>query len=485
MSGMNRWLKNLKIIRFMMLEEYRMQGAMIGKFQFLFFPVLIAIFALVISIFSKSLLQTMPIDRVYFILHIVILAYGISVGAFALFGEHIAERRFGQIDLLLTTPMLQPIDFRSIFSAFYVKDSIYYLLFSIVPIITGILLSIPITAFKVTSVLFLFLTITLSFLFGISFSFFMSSIYVRWRGIFIIMLASLLSIVLFGFTTKLYGIKDLIPSLALQYTKNPVYFCLSAISILVFSIIAIKFIKIEFGKRARRYSSEIALTKEMFGFMKEYSTFVAKEWLDMKRSGTFYPIIGAYIGPLIFLAFILWFLRTILVLPINFSIVFYAAMIGFFGMTIYSWLNVIDTPNFYDLLPVTVPRLIKTKLLLFFMLSYTVSSAFIVFLSIVNSEINLLFLALIVAFTTTSYTVIVTAHLTGLRTNVYLFDPKILLKFAAMVVPPLVIIAISSFKLSNSFDILGVIIVCVCAIMIFGMVLMYRGIKKRWGKATF
>ncbi|MDY6966470.1 MAG: hypothetical protein SVM80_10980 [Halobacteriota archaeon] len=482
---MNRWAKNLEIIRLMILEEYRLHAAMIGKFQFLFFSVLIAIFSFVISTSSASLLQTMPMDRIYFILHILILAYGLSVGAFALFGEQIAERRFGQIDLMLTTPLTHPVDFKTIFLAFYIKDAIYYILLTIVPIIAGIGMSIPITSFKVTSVLFLSLTITLSFLLGISFSFFLSSIYVRYRSLFVAISAALLMAVTLGFSTELYDLEELIPSLTFQYTKNPIYLGACVVMILIFSIIATEFIKIEFGKKAQKYSTEITSIKERLGFMKGYSTYIAKEWIDIKRSRTLYPIIGAYIGPLIFLAFIMWFLRTVLLLPINFGIVFYAAMIGFFGMTIYSWLNVIDTPDFYQLLPVTVPRLIMTKLLLFFLFSYTISSAFLVVLGIANSELNFLFLALIVAFTTTSYTVIVTAYLTGLRTNVYLFDPRILGKFAAMVIPPLVVIAIASSRLSESSGTLGLLILGVCSLLIFGMVMMYRGIEKRWGRETF
>jgi len=462
-----------------------MQSAMIGKFQFLFFPILIAVFSLVISISSTSLLQTMPMERVYFLLHTIMIAYGLSVGAFALFGESIAERRFGQIDLMLSTPLTQPIDFKSVFLAFYIKDTIYYMAISIVPIISGILLSIPVTGFRLSSVLFLSFTITLTFLLGISLSFFLSSVYVRWRGIFAIIAGSILLIILGSYATGLYGKGDMIPTLVFQQTRDPAYLVLSLFLILAFSFFAVRFIKIEFGKRSQIYPPEIVKTRERFSFMRDYSTFIAKEWLDMRRSRTLYPVIGAYIGPLVFMAFILWFLRSVLTLPIQFSIVFYAAMIGFFGMTIYSWLNVIDTPDFYQLLPVTVPRIIKTKLLLFFMLAFLISSVFLVVLSIANSEVHLLWLALLVGLTTTSYTVIVTAYLTGLRTNSYLFDPKVLGKFAAMVVPPLVIIAIASFRLPGDLFEFGLFIVLVCVALLVAIAFMYRGIERRWGSETF
>ncbi|MDY6957971.1 MAG: hypothetical protein SVK08_02325 [Halobacteriota archaeon] len=478
-------LKNIDIIRLMMLEEYRMQSAMIGKFQFLFFPVLISAFSLVISITSTSLLNAMPMERVYLLLHTIMIAYAMSVGAFALFGESIAERRFGQIDLMLSTPLTQPIDFKDVFLAFYIKDTIYYIAISIVPIITGILLSIPLTGFRLTSVIFLALTMTLSFLLGISFSFFLSSVYVRWRGIFAIIAGSILLLILGSYATGFFSIEDMIPTLSFQYTKDPLYLLMAILAILAFSFFALRFIKIEFGKRSQVFQPEIVTTEKRFGFMGGYSTFVAKEWLDMRRSRTLYPVMGSYVGTLVFLAVVLWFLRTVLTLSIQFGIVFYAAMIGFFGMTIYSWLNVIDSPDFYQLLPVTVPRLIKTKLLLFVILASLISSVFLVVLSIVNSEVHLIWLALLVGLTTTSYTVIVTAYLTGLRTNTYLFDPRILGIFAAMVVPPLVIIAIASFKLTEDLLKYGLFIAMVCALLLVFIALMYRGIERKWGSETF
>lgn len=243
MIFMNKLSKNLKFLRFMLLEEYRLHASMIGKFQFVFFPVLIAIFAFVISISSTILLKNMPMHRIYFLLHSIMLVYGLGVGGFALFGENMAERRFGQINLLLTTPTTQPIDFKTMFLLFYIKDVIYYLFISIIPIVAGIGFSIPITSFKLTSVLFLFLTITLSFLFGVSFSFFISSVYVRWRTAFVILVGTILLVIAGGFFTGLYSVEPLIPSLMLQSTKSPIYLAATIILILIFSIFAVNFIK--------------------------------------------------------------------------------------------------------------------------------------------------------------------------------------------------------------------------------------------------
>ncbi len=482
---MMKWSKFLKLTKLMILEDYRMQAAIIGKSQFLFFPTLIAIFALVISLSSTVLLESVPMDRIYFLLHMVIIIYGFSTGTFALFGEQIAERRFGQVNLLLSTPNLQPIDFKTIFMVFYIKDILLYFMFSIIPIILGISLSIPFTGFKIASVMFLFLTISLSFLFGISFSFFISSIYVRWRNLFAAIAAIILAVFAGGRFTDWYEVENIIPSLMFQYTLNPLYLGIAILLILFFSIVAINLLKVGAGKRSERYEPEVLQTQERLSIFQSYSTFMAKEWLDLRRSRTLTPVVGSYVGPLVFLAVILWIFRTILNLPLDFNIVFYAGMIGFFGVTIYSWLNVIDAPDLYQVLPVKVPQVIKAKLLLFALLTYAIATVFIIILSILYSELELLWLAFIVAYVTTTYTVIVTAYLTGLRTNVYLFDARILMKFTGLVVVPLIVITIASFLIADNFNLAVMLIGGICSVLVVCLIGLFKNLDKKWGNETF
>jgi hypothetical protein len=481
---MNKVTKYLKIMRFMFKEDFRMQAAMIGRLQFLLFPVFIAFCAFVISASSTILLQNMSLSRVYFLLHVTIIVYGLGVGGFALFGERIAEERFGGINILLKTPILQPIGFKGIFFVFYIKDVLFYFVFSIIPIVAGIGLSIPLTSFRITSVLFLFLTITLSFMLGISFSFFLSTLYVRLRVLFGLVLLSLLSVMVAGPVLGLLDIKILMPSLLFQTTGNLVYLGLTLLLIIIFSVIAVMFLKIRQAKRSERYEAGIVKTKDTFKFTGGYSTYIAKEWLDLRRSGHIVPVLTVYIGPLVFLALTFWFLRTALMIPISFNVVFYAGMMGLFSVTIFSWLNINDS-EFYQVLPVTVPRLIKVKLRLFALLTFTTSPVFLLILSLFFLELHLLWLALIVSFTTTSYVVVATAYLTGIRTNTYLFDATILGRFAVMVMPPLILIIIASLALPENYLISILVIGIVCLILVFGSFMLYKKIEGRWAKEGF
>jgi hypothetical protein len=481
---MNIAKKYLKIMKFMFLEDFRMQAAMIGRMQFLLFPVFIGICAFVISASSTILLQNMSLDRIYYLFHIVIFFYGLGVGGFALFGEQIAQERFGGINILLKSPILQPVGFRGIFLVFYLKDVIFYFLFSIIPIIAGIGLSIPITSFRITSVLFLFLTISLTFMIGISFSFFLSTLYIRLRILFGIVLIALISLFVAGPVLDLVAIDILIPSLMFQYTDSLIYLGMAILLILFFSTFAVGFLKFKPGRRSERYEAEIIQTKDKFQFMGSQSKYVAKEWIDLIRSGHIFPVLTVYIGPLVFLAITFWFLQTVLSLPISFNVVFFAAMMGLFSVTIFSWLNINDS-EFYQVLPVTVPNLIKVRLRMFVFLTFAISISFLVILSLFNSEIHLLWLALVVAFVTTIYVVVTTAYLTGLRTNTYLFDATILGRFSALIIPPLITIIIASLALTDNFLISVLVIGIVCMVLVIGILVLYRRIEKRWTKEGF
>jgi hypothetical protein len=255
--------------------------------------------------------------------------------------------------------------------------------------------------------------------------------------------------------------------------------------IIAFSYVAVNTLKITFGKASERYSEEMISTARRFSFAKGYSTLMAKDWIDLIRSKTLMPVVSAYIGPLAFLAVLFWFLGTVLTFPLHFNLIFFGAMIGFFGVSVYGWLNLLDAPSFLDVLPVSVSSMIKTKLRLFALLAGVTSTVFLIGLSILQSELDLLGIGLIVAYSTTFYTVTSTAYLTGLRTNSYLFDPRVLARFAGVVIPPLVALTILSFRFTSDRLVTTVAILAISAALAAATVLLYRGIDRRWSMESF
>ncbi len=477
--------KHLSLVRIMLSEERRLNASMIGGIQFLMFPVVILIMSLVLGMASRQLMRNLPLDQIYLLLHSIIILYGVSVGGLATFGERIAERRFGPVSLVLQTPATQPIAYRELFAAFYVKEIIYYFLYSILPIVGGIALSIPITGFQISSVLFLLLTLTLSFLLGLSFSFFLSSVRARSKAALGAMLGALGLLALIGLVTHSYDLANLIPSIALQRTHDAVYLLLALVLFTLFSAVALMAIQVKAGQRSERYEPHMLETAERFSFVGPNATLMGKDWIDLLRSRTLVSVLSAYVGPLAAIAVLLWFLGTVLTVELDFNMIFYAAMIGFFSISIYSWLNLLDNNAFMEVLPITVAQVIRTKLLLLSMVALATSTAFLAVLSLLFGQWGSLPLGLVVAYVTTAYTVTATAYLTGLRTNSSLFDPRVLARFSGLSVPPLCALVILSLNYSSNAVMAGALILLVCGVLVLVTLTMYRRIEKRWGRAMF
>jgi hypothetical protein len=134
---------------------------------------------------------------------------------------------------------------------------------------------------------------------------------------------------------------------------------------------------------------------------------------------------------------------------------------------------------------VTVPQLVKVRILVFLVLTLGISASFVVAISILNSETRLLWLALLVMFVTSLYMVVLMAYLTGLKTNTFLFDTSVLAKFSAMSFLPDVCLTILSFSLMANWGVAATALVLVLGIMLFTTWILYRGVDQKWSRTAF
>jgi hypothetical protein len=212
---------------------------------------------------------------------------------------------------------------------------------------------------------------------------------------------------------------------------------------------------------------------------------VAKELVDLRRSGTVAKMFFSLVLPLLFLSFAAWFINNGLAIPVGFNTVFYAAMVGFVGILMYSWLNNIDLSEYYSLIPVTVPQLIRVRVIVFLALTLGISAFFVIGISIINGDTELLWLALVVMFVTSLYMAALTAYLTGLKTNTFLFDTSVLVKFSVMSFLPDVCLTILSFSIRSDWvtALTGILIVLFS--MLLTTLILYRGIETKWSRFSF
>ena len=462
--------------------------------MFLAFPILVLLLSFGTAATAPNYLEVTPLPQLLLVLHISIFLYGVSVGAFGFLGRQYQERATGYRNYLVTQPSILPMSFKRTFLGMYLRDAIFYLVLILVPMTVGLLLSIPFSHFRATSVLLLFGAALISFLAGMSLSFFMSTLYVRSVPAFTAVAAIVVG--LFG----AYGLaravpaNALLPGLAVQLASPPIAplsgetLVNAAIGIgLVLLLVggAVALVSDQYEAKNASAADELPGIERRLGWSRRYRTLLAKELLDLKRSGTPVKMFFSFVTPLVFLSFTVWFVRYGLDLPIGFNTVFYAAMVGFFGIALYNWLNNIDNMEYMSTLPLDVPQVIRVKLLAYLLLTLGISVAFVITISWMNNDTRLLWLALPVMVVTSLYSVVMTAYLTGLRTNSFLFDPGVLFAFSAMSMLPDVGLAILSFTIDADLAFAATGIALTLGVLSLGTLILYRGIDRKWARAAF
>ena len=429
----------------MFKEELRLHKSFVGGTGSAFFPFMIFLFSVVLAVTSPVVLKNIDVPTILMILHVAALMYGLSVGALGHIGEEVMTRRLGQVNMLLQLPQIHPISFKKIMALFYLKDAVFYIFYSILPLVGGIAIGAILVKAPMASVALLGLTVFLTFMFGMSLSFLLSALSIRSKPATGAAVLMLLLLVLLAWPFKLIPLGYIILPLGFWTAKEPAYLLASTLLVIVLSVAAVSAMRERFDIKQGSFKSVLLETEKRFSFSGGLSLLVAKEWLELRRSGSFGAVFTGFLGPLFAIYIIVWIFRNGMGLPLSFNVLFYGGMVGFFGVMTYSWITNLEPNEFMNVQPATVDEVIRAKLVLFFLLTSFVSFGYVMVIGYLNGELALLPLALLITGSTTVYVILVTARLTGIWTNTMLFDPKVLAKFFAAVVPPLILVMVMSF----------------------------------------
>jgi hypothetical protein len=485
------------LVWLMLKEEFRMHSSFSNKYMFLAFPLMTALFSFGVAAASERIFEVQSMEDLLLLTHVGVFLYGVSVGAFGFMGRMYIERQWSERGYLVAVPQFHPISFKKTFFGLYLRDVIFYVMLLLVPATIGLVASVPLTGFNLSSILTFFVSVFLSFFVGISLSFFMSVLYIRNIFIFMIGVGMIFATFLGNVLFELYPMVYLLPGLGLQFSLPPyelnvadaLGFASLALGIgVLFDLLSVSLVQERFESRKMgKVDYALPGVEKSVSFTRSYKTLLSKELVDLTRSGTVSKMFFSFVTPLLFLSLTVWFVSTGLALPVGFNTVFYAAMIGFFGVLLYSWLNNVDITDYYATLPVTVPQVIKAKLLAFLIMTMWISTIFVLGISWLNNDTSMLWLALPVMFIVSVYMVVMVAYLTGLRTNSFLFDPYVLVMFSILAILPDLCLTILSFTLNVPgqviFSIVGIIIVCL--ILVGTTWILYRGINQKWARSEF
>lgn len=476
---------DVNILKLMFKEEFRLQASFFNRSYFLISSLTIVLFTFIMGATLPMLRRAVSIDDLLLVAHWVLLFYGLGVGGFAMFGDRILERRFGSVSLLLGSGYTLPIRFRRLFFLFYIKDTLYYVFFTILPMILGLALASLLVPIYFSSLLFLFISLTMSFLIGISISVLLFAVIAR-LGAAVLFVAAAGGIYLWytGIDIKLVAAQ--LPSLVFYHSHSFYIVIGILITSLLLGALSSFFIKEMPTPHERRAKEAFMRTLRLTSrLVSKYGPMLSKDILDLVRSGIIFPVILTFLTPLLFLYAVTWFVESVMLWNFSFSLLFYAAMVGFFCTLLYSWLSNIDISECYNSLPMSMPHVIRTKLIIFLFFICVVAVPYLAAIGYLKGEMDLLWIGLFIMFTVSAYVGSVLAYLTGLFPNSYLLDAKILMLFSLAVVPVLLAETLLSFYYPVNSNTSAIYIEGLGVVIVAASMLFLNRLDSRWKGKMF
>jgi hypothetical protein len=434
------------IFKNMVKEEWRMHSSLFGHRGFALFPVFIFLFTFFVSLVLPVFREIVTDTQIALGIHYFFLLLGCMIGAFGLMSREFMNRRFGQASLIAYSSRVLPVSERFIFANFLGKDIVYYFVLYILPFVAGFSLAaefVPAGIFSIPSVLLtLVLTLSLSFVIGISTVFFLSTVYAHSGKIslFCLFIASILLLHISGNMNQnvLYSL----PSLSFFLDPSVSKLLHSGILILVPSALSIIFLKIDFPQSQKSFSNSFSKLCRLLGSYR-YAAFVAKDSLDLKRSeGGLGKVIFSFVLPLT----LVWILLSALgrVMPALSTLTIFALVLGVLSSSMYNWLTEYDIFSSYAFLPLKVSDMIKSKLNSYLFLNL-IPLAILTLLALKN-EPGSLIPSMLLFLTISLYMVAVLVYLTGLSPSTNLYNAKTFALYTLSVVPLLMLnIVLSMF----------------------------------------
>jgi hypothetical protein len=441
----------------MVKEEWRIHSTMFGSISFALFPVLIFGIAFMGSFIIPLVRKTLPVSNLAIIVHAMYLMLGLMVGGFGMLASEVMNRRFGQASLLAYSARSLPLSERVIFANFVVKDTVYYFFLWVFPFGFGYVLASQFIGASLAGALFLLLTLTLSFLFGLCGIFFLSTIYAWSRPVFWLFLL-LLGIGFGGILATGQNPALFFPPLLLHNGFSWTNFLLSCIVLSYLFIVSLFLFNPESVGSEKKYRDSFTPLVQRFASLPN-PPLAAKDTIDLYRSGS---MIGQTIFSFVVPLAVIWFFLSLMsrFFPPHALLFLYAITTGVIASTMYTWVTMFDAFGPYACLPVAVSTLITSKLNTFAVLQI-IPAVFIAAVAILAGEAAYLVPAVVLGIAVSFYAVGIMVWLCGLSPDVLVYDVKVL--FVYLVLVGIVVTVFSAASFLNPYYALAAVVLAIPA----------------------
>ena len=458
--------------RMMFREEWRQNVDFAQKRHIMMFPVMLALVTMIITVGLRFLTGDAGIESYYDTqmaadaqaekaftwaelkigLHLSLFMFSLGMGSFAFIGRNMVSQRGSGKSYLLAGPALLPLELPPVYLAYYCKEVAFYLCLILTPVVGGMALGILFGMMTGLSIPLLWSSlpivlgcILVTMMQGLALSFFASAVWSRSSlGALLVPLGAVGAGVIVAI--DIIPLESAILGLQVQLNHNLLLLPLAAISSLLIATVGAYLVPDDFEIRVTtRTELFVPVHRQLFFLGNgQIRTLVAKEMVDVWRSGTMFKMLGSYCVPLLFLLALAW-MADFARFPIPFNLLSYAPFLGFFGFNFYSWLNAVDSPDFLNGLPVRVPQLLRAKILVYFIMTTWISVLFLILMAYLLDQWAGLLPALLVMIANSVYIVALSGLLMGLRPNKAIFDTQIMAIFWVATVIPLVSLFLLSF----------------------------------------
>lgn len=422
----------------MMREEWRVHAELFGPVGFALFPVLVGAMACMGTVLVPVVNAALPAGDLAAIVHLLFLLIGVMVGGFGLAGNEAMNRRFGQASFVAYAARTLPLSERRIFAVFVAKDTVYYLLLWILPVIAGVALASPIAGIAPSTVLRLALTLLLAFLVGLAGLFLLSTVWGRSKAAFVLLVVALVA----GAGALAVAGLPLFSPLALYRSFSwPLLAATLAGIGIALAVSLLLFRPVSSGSERRHPDRFSDLARRLDRL--PYPALAAKDLLDLWRSG---GGVGQVLFALLLPLGLCWFLISLLdlVLPPHGVLLLFAVLAGVLGSTVYTWLTAFDAFGPYGCLPVGVGTLIRSKLTSFGLLQ-AVPAGVVLGAALATGGGAVALPAIGLALGLSAWAVAVTVYLAGLSPNLLVYDPKVLAAYLGGVGAPVIALVALAF----------------------------------------
>lgn len=458
------WAAFRTTFRAMFLEEWRETVDFAQARQIILFPLLLTLITAVTTIGLQFLVgtgaaqvsdideRTFSWDQLRIGVHLPLLMFSLGMGTFAFKGQEAIMQRTGSKNRLLAAPALQPLTMSAAHFTYFVKDLIYYVLLILTPIVAGMSLGLVLdeggliqTPLEWSSVFWTWAAMATTLAEGLALAFLGSVLWLRgrpftWLGPVVAVGVGLSAgLGLFPWDAALVG-------LAVQRDHALLPLLGGLVGAGVLGAIASSLLVDDFEVKVTSRKDLLNPMMRRLRFLGNgpLRLLVAKEFVDLIRSGTMKKMTVSYSVPLLVLLGMAW-LIDFAEAPIPINLLSYAPFLGFFGFNFYSWLTILDDPDFMNGLPLRVPQLLRAKVVVYFLATSWISLIFFVLMAWRLDEWAALPTGLAVMFANSIYIVALTAFLMGLRPNKAIFDGRIMFWFWLGTVLPLLGLFLLSF----------------------------------------